>query len=168
MNGSCAQWNEVRPKCPGRRRKCVALEHSFLLKWNRHRYDNFHFRKSRRTISINIARNLSEPYVVRGACWLFPCSTTLVALQFKILISPWAAAPKAEWNEFIFGSMPSLCYLDAVIPFWGSLFYSYTWCLASCLAIICFGFFPFPFAHCRCSCCPTHITSKWEFITRAD
>lgn len=63
------------------------VKYSFLPKWNRHRYDNFHFLKL--YFKFNARNTPAEPYVVEFGCLLTvsmisnPYSST-----FKILISP--------------------------------------------------------------------------------
>ena len=66
---------------------------SFLLKWNRHRYDNFHFLKirSRHQQLPFTMRGILEPYVVRLLVDCFHTSSNqpLTRARFEILISPW-------------------------------------------------------------------------------
>lgn len=97
-------------------------------KWNRHRYDNFHFLTANREFPF-ISRGILEPYVGRVASWL-PFSNPY-SFAFKILISPWMSLQfkvrvVQDENEFIFGSMPSTiaCILSCSF---GVPFYSYTW-----------------------------------------
>lgn len=128
--GSCC-----KDQCPGCLSEMCCLElYAFLLKWNRHRYDNFHFLKAWIWLQ-------QFPFISRVICWnhmlcslLSPtaCLLTVSMLNnpyssiFKILISPWMSLqPKrltqgtrrVKWVHFWFDALThslTHCYLDCL------------------------------------------------------